>query len=260
MNNNSFEFSYSYYKKILSIIKTNFDQYLFSQAPIVFSMQHSRPIIFIRHDIDLDLEKALVMAQIEYKNKIKSCYMVMTNCSFYSLQNSSTKSILNEILKMGHEVGLHYDFAKSELTSYKSLTNDFVIQQIDHDCEILENIILQKVQTISFHRTSQQFLRGPLIVAGRINAYSAKLMEWYLTDSKGIWREGTPIQFLEKPKKPSLQLLVHPIWWGFNHQSSNDRLQSFFEDKTKYLTIEEIVKFDNNLSSHLSIYRSKIGK
>ncbi|MBA4405762.1 hypothetical protein C0389_00650 [bacterium] len=260
MNNNSFDFSYSYYQKILFIIKTNFDQYLFSQAPIVFRKQHNKPTIFLRHDIDLDLEKALVMAQIEYENKIKSCYMVMTNCSFYSLQNNSAKSILNEILKMGHEVGLHFDFANSEIRSNNSLINDSVIEQIDHDCEFLENVISQKVQTISFHRPLQQFLRGPLIVAGRINAYSAELMEWYLSDSKGIWREGAPIQFLEKPKKPSLQLLVHPIWWGFNHQSSNDRLQSFFEDKTKNLTIEEIVKFDNNLSSHLSIYRSKIGE
>lgn len=257
MNNNSFDFSYSYYQKILSIIKTNFDQYLFSQAPIVFGEQHNNPIIFLRHDIDLDLEKALVMAQIEYENKIKSCYMVMINCSFYSLQNSSAKAILNEIMKMGHEVGLHFDFANSEIRSYDSLINDLVIQQIVQDCEILENVISQKVQTISFHRPLQQFLRGPLIVAGRINAYSAELMEWYLSDSKGVWREGEPIQFLESPLKPILQLLIHPIWWGNEHQSSNDRLQSFFEYKTQNLSLEKIKQFDDAMSSHLSIYRSK---
>lgn len=233
MNNNSFDFSYSYYKKILSLLKNNFDQYLFSEAPIVFNKQHNNPIVFLRHDIDLDLEKALVMAQIEYEHKIKSCYMVMTNCSFYSLQNSSAKSILNEILKMGHEVGLHFDFANSEMRNQNSSINDSIIQQINKDCEVLENIIYQKVKAISFHRPMQQFLRGPLNVAGRVNAYSSELMDWYLSDSKGIWREGAPIQFLEKPKKPILQLLVHPIWWGLKHQSSNDRLQSFFEEKTK---------------------------
>ena len=94
MINNPFDFSYSYYQELLSVIKTNFDHRLLSQAQKVFLEQHNKPVIFLRHDIDLDLGKALTIAEIEFANNIKSCFMVKTDCPFYSLQNNQGKSIL----------------------------------------------------------------------------------------------------------------------------------------------------------------------
>lgn len=257
MNKNfTTEFSYSYYEKILSIIKNNFETYLFFQAPQVLSNRNNKPIIFLRHDIDLDLEKALVMANIENRNNINSCYMIMTKCPFYSLQDDSSKSILNDLVQMGHEIGLHFDFTNSIEREKNTVIGD-IEKHISKECEILENVIFQKIKSISFHRPLQQFLRGPLFVESRVNAYSSELMNWYLSDSKGVWREGEPIQFLENPHKPLLQLLTHPIWWGNKHQSPNDRLQSFFEVKTQNFTQEMAIEFDKAMSSHLSIYRSK---
>lgn len=259
MNENSFDFTYSFYRQMLSVIKNNFHQQFFSQFPTTFSKQNSKPIIFLRHDVDLDIDKALSMARIEYENGIKSCFMVMTNCPFYSLENISTNTFLKELIAMNHEIGLHFDFSNSEERYTSASIDDKTVEQINSDCEHLENIISQRINSISFHRPLQQFLRGPLLVAGRINAYSAELMDWYLSDSKGMWREGNPIPLLENPVKNTLQLLVHPIWWNSTHQNVQDRLQSFFEEKTKNLSEEETNTFDINLSSHLSIYRSKKG-
>ena len=182
--------------------------------------------------------------------------MIMTKCPFYSLQDESSKSILKDLIQMGNEIGLHFDFTNSAERERNTVISD-IEKHISNECEILENVISQKVKSISFHRPLQQFLRGPLEVTDRINAYSSELMKWYLSDSKGVWREGEPIQFLENPQKPLLQLLTHPIWWGNEHQTPNDRLQSFFENKTQNLSQELVKKFDEAMSSHLSIYRSK---
>lgn len=257
MNKNfTTEFSYSYYEKILSIIKNNFETYLLFQAHQVLSNRNNKPIIFLRHDIDLDLEKALVIANVENRNNINSCYMVMTKCPFYSLRDDSCKSILKDIIQMGHEIGLHFDFTNS-IEREKNTVIGGIEKHISEECEILESVIFQKVKSISFHRPLQQFLRGPLFIEGRVNAYSSELMNWYLSDSKGVWREGEPIRFLVNPSKPILQLLTHPIWWGNKHQNPSDRLQSFFEDKTQNLSQELTKKFDEAMSSYLSIYRSK---
>lgn len=254
--NHSPEFSYLYYKQILSLIKKNFEAYLFSQAPQVLKYKHDKSIIFLRHDVDLDIEKARIMANIENENGISSCYMVMTKCPFYSLQDDSTKFFLKDLIQMGHEIGLHSDFTNS-IGSERNKVIDDIEKHISNECDLLENIISRKVNSISFHRPLQQFLRGTLYIAGKINAYSSELMNCYLSDSKGVWRVGDPVQFLENTKETILQLLIHPIWWSDDHQSPSDILQSFFEYKTQNFSQEMRMKFDDAMSSHLSIYRTK---
>jgi len=36
----------------------------------------------------------------------------------------------------------------------------------------------------------------------------------YISDSRGIWREGCPCQVLSRSLYPAVQMLVHPVWWG----------------------------------------------
>ncbi len=247
------EFSYKYYEAILNSIKKNFNYFLFKEAPTILKQKLQKTIIFLRHDIDLDLDKALALAEIENRYGMLSCYMIMTQCPFYSIKEANTKTIIKELISMGHEIGLHFDYSYSSL----ELLNQDSEQLINTECQVLEEITGQRVYSISFHRPFKKILQGPFWVAGRVNAYSSELMNWYLSDSRGIWREGEPLQFLENPTKPVLQFLVHPIWWGKEHQLPEDILQSFFEEKTKNLSQTQIDKFDRDLSKHLSIRRKK---
>ena len=96
------------------------------------------------------------------------------------------------------------------------------------------------------------------MVVRRVNAYSRELMAWYLSDSKGNWREGEPLPKLLKPDKYLLQLLIHPIWWGDEHILPEDRLQAYFEVTTKGYSLERIKAFDVALAGHLGIQRSGI--
>lgn len=115
MNNNgwSSDFSYGYYRKLLHAIKANFRIHLFDEVPKLLRDQRKQPCILLRHDVDLDLVKALAMAEIESELDIYSCYMVMTNCPFYSLEDKSSRSILLRLRELGHEVALHFGFDNS---------------------------------------------------------------------------------------------------------------------------------------------------
>jgi len=257
MNNNPL-FDYDFFKKILFVLKKNFSFCSFQNAAKIINHYNSKPYVLLRHDVDLDLDHAVKMALIEKELNVRSCYMIMTNSPFYSLDDDRSKSNIRKMIAMGHEIGLHFDFSDN---SYRN--NEVEIKQvknyIEMCCVMLENITDSKINSISFHRPLQQFLRGPFHIEGRINAYSAELMKWYLSDSKGNWREGNPLSSIENLKDKILQLLIHPIWWDEKHLEAPDRLQTFFEHRTKNFSAEEKNKFDITLSSYLTIQRSQKG-
>lgn len=257
MNNNPL-FDYDFFEKILFVLKKNFSFCLLRDVTKIINHNNHKPYVLLRHDVDLDLDRALKMALIERELNVKSCYMIMTNSPFYLLDDNRSKAVIREMIASGHEIGLHFDFADS---SHRN--NEVEIKQIkseiDTSCAKLENVTCSKISSISFHRPLQHFLRGPFYIDGIINAYSAELMKWYLSDSKGNWREGNPLSSLENPKDKILQLLIHPIWWDEKHLEAPDRLQTFFEHRTKNFSAEGKNKFDITLSSYLTIQRSQKG-
>lgn len=248
------DFSFDYFRKILHAIKFNFENHLISEALQALRHDGKRPKLFLRHDVDLDLNKALEVAMIENEHGVRATYMVMVNSALYRVEETASRSILRRLISMGHEVALHFDFDSSEeRNDHPELSS--IEPRIHSACGRLESTIEAEVQSISFHRPVPQLLRGPLIVAGRVNAYSKELMAWYLSDSKGTWREGEPLPRLQNPDQPLLQLLIHPIWWGNEHMPAQDRLQAFFEASTRRYSSEQIKAFDASLSNHLGIQR-----
>ena len=248
------DFRYSYYRELLNAIKMYFEPHLFSDAPKLIGKRTSKTYIFLRHDIDFDLNRALIIAKMEYKQGIISSFMVMTNCPFYSLNDKSSKSTLLKIKKMGHEVGLHFNLDR-QIDDLR-LNNDSLVETIEKSASQIENLISSKIHSFSFHRPLPQLLHGPLFLGRMINAYSLELMDWYLSDSKGNWREGELLPKLKDPKKPLLQLLIHPFWWGTVHMNPGERLQYFFEEKTHNLNEQDKKLLSDKLESYVSISRN----
>jgi len=95
------------------------------------------------------------------------------------------------------------------------------------------------------------------MIDGRVNAYAKELMIWYLSDSKGYWREGEPLPKLFRPSKPLLQLLIHPIWWGDEHMLPEDRLQEFFDAETQGQSYQYIKALDTALADTIPAVRRR---
>lgn len=242
----SSDFSYGYFKRILQAVKSNFELRLLSEAPRILNTI-GQPKLILRHDVDVSLKGALRMAEIENEFGICCTYMVMINSPLYCVEDKPSGGILRELINMGHEVGLHFNIDDDKSNSSCKIST--VEVKIHSACKRLENITGLSVLSISFHRPIPQFLRGPLVACGRVNAYSQELMAWYLSDSKGCWREGEPLPKLLRPDKPLLQLLIHPIWWGDEHMLPEDRLQEFFDTETQGQSPQYVKAFDAALAS-----------
>jgi len=185
------DFSYRYYKKILQVVKREFNLVSFPDA----LKPWTKPSLILRHDVDISLRRALVMAEIEKELNVNATYLVMLKSSLYELD----QNYLFRIMELGHEIGLHVSLE----------------EKIPEAKRKLEKTIGTPIRVFSFHHPTEQYLRGPLIIDGMVNAYSKKLMDCYISDSRGLFRVGEPIRFLKGTKKPLVQLLIHPAWWGW---------------------------------------------
>jgi hypothetical protein len=218
------DFSYSYFRKILQAVKSNFELHLLSQAPQVVGKLDKSKLI-LRHDVDVSLKRALRMARIEEDFGIRAAYMVMTESSLYRVGDDTSRDVLQKIMDMGHEIGLHIDLCAHEIVSVEA--------KINSACRKLEDIIDSPVRAFSFHCPRKEDQNGPLKIGDRVNAYARELQEWYLSDSGGRWRDGEPLPKLLRFDKPLLQLLIHPIWWDDEHLLAEKRLQAFVIEETR---------------------------
>lgn len=173
---------------------------------------------FLRHDVDLSLDRARDLALVERDWGVRATYHVMFASPFYDPSSTSGRAELAEIARAGHEVGLHY-YAPRDAGGPAEL-----LDAISAECARLEDIVGAHVRSLSFHIPPPSMIQGPLLVAERVNAYAADLMQWYLSDSAGRWREGDPRESIASPRSSVLQLLVHPIWWGVENERPEDRL------------------------------------
>ena len=70
-----------------------------------------RPLVIMRHDIDMDLEAALKISSLEKDLGIHSTYFFMVCCPLYNVFSSNGAEQVKEILAAGHHFGLHFDCA-----------------------------------------------------------------------------------------------------------------------------------------------------
>jgi hypothetical protein len=245
------DFSYAYFETLLKAILDNFECHRIFEAPQVLVRASNKPAIFLRHDVDIDLMRALRMARIEHGFGIRATYMVIVDSPLYRVEEANSKAVLNELESLGHEVALHFVAERSDGQSPSILLEP----QIQAACERLEGVKGTEVCSVSFHRPRPEFLRGDLTIAGRVNAYSQRLMPWYLSDSRGCWRDGEPLPKLRNPSGPLLQLLMHPIWWGDETLAPGDRLERFFLSATGGMSRDDARAFDQALSSQIGVQR-----
>jgi hypothetical protein len=161
------------------------------------------------------------------------------------------------LIRLGHEVALHFDMDEHGRLRHASIAD--VLVDIEQNCRVLSDLTGQPVRSVSFHRPMPQFLKGEFTVAGRTNAYSAVLMESYMSDSKGEWRHGEPLPRLRAAVAPVLQLLVHPIWWGVRPMTPRERLEAFYLDATAELTSAARARFDADLALAVPAVRRSNG-
>jgi hypothetical protein len=144
--------------------------------------------VILRHDVDLSLEAALSMAELESEAGAASTYFLMTRSEFYNLDSASGQAAVERLRELGHRVGLHA-----------------VWPHVDRD-ERFDPVL-------AWHNPDPEYMRHP--VDDFVNVMEAPWADFYRSDSNQHWRQGCPHEELTAGAFERLQLLTHPEIWVY---------------------------------------------
>jgi hypothetical protein len=180
----SCSFDMTHYAEILDAAKTG--GYRFT----TFSEPPARGDVYLRHDIDLSLDAALQMAELEAEMEVRTTYLLMTESVFYNLASTEGASAIERLRALGHAVGLHAVHPNLELDD-----------RFDH--------------VVSWHNPQAEYMSAS--IPGAINVYAEPYFDppTYRSDSNQYWRSGCPHEELRGGSFPWLQILVHPEIWVY---------------------------------------------
>jgi hypothetical protein len=158
--------------------------------------------LFLRHDVDLSLEAALEMAQLEYTLGVRATYFLMTESVFYNLLSQPGLRAQRQLRLWGHAVGLHAVFPRLELDG-----------RFD--------------KVVAWHNPDPEYMSEPVV--GAINVMQPPYFEpdHYRSDSNQHWRSGCPHEELGTGSFNWLQLLVHPEIWVYEGDTMRASMFSF---------------------------------
>ncbi len=180
----SCRFDLEHYAEILEAAKAGGYRFArFGDAP-------ERGEIYLRHDIDLSLDAALTMAELEAEHGIVTTYLLMTESVFYNLASGEGSAAIARLRELGHVVGLHAVYPNLELDD-----------RFD--------------PVVSWHNPQAEYMSATL--SGVTNVYAEPFFDphTYRSDSNQHWRSGCPHEELRGGGFPWLQILVHPEIWVY---------------------------------------------
>ena len=146
--------------------------------------------VILRHDVDLSLDAAIEMAELEASIGARATYFLMTQSVFYNLGSSEGRRALNRLRELEHAVGLHAVWPNLELDD-----------RFD--------------PVVAWHNPDPDYMTEP--VDGVINVMQRPFFDpdHYRSDSNQNWRHGCPHEPLRRGEFEWLQLLTHPEIWVY---------------------------------------------
>ncbi len=227
-------FTYDGYIKLIDSLKNRDYQF----CNYLNYDEYDKLVIF-RHDIDNSLNKAIEIARLEYKNDVKSTFFVLLSTNFYNVFSKESNEILKEIMYLGHDIGLHFDEKRYDISNAEELE-----YWINRESSILTYALDKEIEVVSMHRPSKWILENDIKFDGIINSYSKKFLSdfKYLSDSRMHWREDV-LGIIESEKYDKLHILTHSFWYSDRDGTIDERLMEFINNAR----IERYYSLRNNI-------------
>jgi hypothetical protein len=157
--------------------------------------------VLLRHDVDMSLDAAVTMAELEAERGVAATYFLMTGSDFYNLDARSGVAALARLRELGHRVGLH--------GVYPDATLDDRFDPV-----------------VAWHTPDPEYMSVP--VDGAVNVMQPGYFDpaRYRSDSNQHWRNGCPHDELAAGAFDWLQLLVHPEIWVYDGATMRETMVS----------------------------------
>jgi hypothetical protein len=192
----SCEFDLAHYRELLRAAKAGGYRFAF------FERGPEPGTLLLRHDVDLSLDAALAVAELEAEAGATATYFLMTRSEFYNLNAPSGEDAIERLRGLGHRVGLHA-----------------VWPDVDRD-ERFDSVL-------AWHNPDPEYIREP--VEGFVNVMEAPWADVYRSDSNQHWRQGCPHEELAAGTFERLQLLTHPEIWAYPGSSMRETMLSMLD-------------------------------
>jgi hypothetical protein len=160
--------------------------------------------VLLRHDVDMSLDAALEMAELEAKRDVAATYFLMKRSDFYNLDTRGGAAALERLRELGHRVGLH--------GVHPDATLDARFDPV-----------------VAWHTPEPDYMTAPL--DGAVNVMQEPWFhpDRYRSDSNQHWRSGCPHEELARGGFEWLQLLVHPEIWVYEGATMRETMESFLD-------------------------------
>jgi hypothetical protein len=178
--------------------------------------------LLLRHDVDLSLDAALRMAELEAEAGAAATYFLMTESVFYNLGSEEGRGAIERLRALGHRVGLHAVWPRAELD-----------ERFD--------------AVLAWHNPDPEYMSAP--VEGAANVMEPRFFSpaTYRSDSNQHWRHGCPHADLAAGEFAWLQLLTHPEIWAYPGATMRETMLAML-DAERDRRLEQLAKDRIDLS------------
>jgi hypothetical protein len=191
-------FSLGHYRELLEAARAGGYRFAF------FDAEPAGGDILLRHDVDLSLDAAVQLAELEAEAGVAATYFLMTQSVFYNLASPEGLRALNRLRELGHGVGLHAVWPGAELD-----------ERFD--------------PVVAWHNPNPDYMSEPL--EGVVNVMQPPFFDpdRYRSDSNQRWRHGCPHEELAAGEFEWLQLLTHPEIWVYPGATMRETMNSMLD-------------------------------
>ena len=206
------------YQKFLSILKNS----KYAIRKICEYEKSARNIIYLRHDVDSDIDQALKMAKLENKYEVCSTYFLLHTAPYFV----SSLNIYKNLLSLKHELGLHNN-EKVFQYCLKKNPKKYMGFDLYNSKKFLEEQLGINIISTSSHgdyllktiggMNLDIFLDKSLKDYGFLYESSKENLktDFYISDASNKVKYKEMEEMLEKDYKTIL-INIHPIWWKGN--------------------------------------------
>ena len=191
-------FDLVHYRELLQAARTGGYRWSF------FDREPREGDLILRHDVDLSLDAAIRMAELEAEEGAAATYFVMTESVFYNLGSSEGCAAIERLRELGHRVGLHAVWPNARLDA-------------------------RFEPVVAWHNPDPEYMAAPIERATNVMQAPWFSPETYRSDSNQHWRHGCPHEELATGAFPWLQLLTHPEIWAYPGRTMGETMHAMLD-------------------------------
>jgi hypothetical protein len=175
--------------------------------------------LLLRHDVDFSLDAAVEVAEIESELGALATFFFLVSSDFYNVLALDSQQKIARIRDLGHTISLHYD-----PTIHADIDAGFELER-----NLFETLFSVHLNIVSLHRPQGFLDNNNRRLPGVRHTYEDTFFRdiHYVSDSRGHFAHGHPLESAAFREHKPIHLLLHPIWWVAPGSTPSDKLRSW---------------------------------